>query len=301
MMLRKYIGVVLLWVAFAGVAAYAWQTNSVPCAKPIEYRIGTIDPRFGLSEEDVLKDIAKASELWSDAAGTPLFAYDPKGPVTINLIYDTRQQATEIAAKLTGVIDQTGRVAESVKQQYSSLQSSYNTADAEYERQVAQFNQAQSAYNDSVDYWNAKGGAPPKEYAKLSAQKRALTQQLSSIEAKRQEVNRLAREINALIDKYNLLVDHINANVEDINNNGLAGTQFEEGVYIQDEDGERIDIYQFDSKTTFLRVLAHELGHALGLDHVKGEDTIMNTINKGEIFELTAEDLAALSQQCDAK
>lgn len=298
MRLPKYIGVVLLWVAFAGVAAYGWQARYVPCQEPIEYRIGTIDPRFGLSDEQVLSDIAQAAALWSDARGTPLFAYNPKGAVAINLIYDTRQQATQKAAELNEAIDETGRVASSVKQQYSALQASYNAAVAEYERQVEEFNDAQSAYNERVDYWNDKGGAPPPEYAKLSAQKRALTQQLDALEAKRREVNRQADQVNALIDKYNLLVDHINTNVDEINNNGLVDTQFEEGVYTEDASGKRIDIYQFDTKTTFLRVLAHELGHALGLDHTEGSDSIMNPVNRGEGFALTAEDLAELAELC---
>lgn len=301
MRLPRYIGTVVLWVAFAGVAAYGWQgwqARYVPCQEPIEYRIGNIDPRFGLSDEEVLADIAKAAGLWSTAQGTPLFVHNPEGALAINLIYDTRQQATEKAAELSGVIDQTGRVAESVKQQYSALKAGYSTTEAQYERQVAEFNRAQAAYNEQVDYWNDRGGAPPQEFAKLSAQKRTLTQQLDAVEAKRQEVNRLAAEINALIDKYNLLVDRINDNVDAINNNGLVGTEFEEGTYISDASGTRIDIYQFDSKTAFLRVLAHELGHALGLDHVEGEESIMNPINRGEEFALTEEDLVALAEIC---
>lgn len=294
----KYIGTLLLWVAFAAVAAYAWQTHYVPCQEPIEYRLGTIDPRFKLSNEEVLNDIAKAADLWGTAQGKPLFVYDPEGALAINLIYDTRQQATQKAAKLSGVIDETGRVAESVKAQYSSLQNSYNTATAEYEKQVTAFNEAQSTYNERVEYWNAKGGAPPPEYAKLSTQKKALTQQLNAVEVKRQELNRLADETNALIDKYNLLVGRINTNVDAINNNGLVGTEFEEGVYVSDASGERIDIYEFESKTAFLRVLAHELGHALGLDHVQGADSIMNPVNRGEEFALTEKDLAALAEIC---
>lgn len=298
MMLRKYIGVVLLWVVFAGVAAYAWQARYLPCTEPIEYRIGTVDPRFNLSEAELLQDLERAGGLWSDAAGKKLFAYSPKGEVAINLIYDTRQQATEKAAELSEAIDATGRVAESVKAQYSALQSNYNAAQARYKEQALDFNEAQGAYNDRVEYWNDQGGAPPAEYAKLNAQKRELTQQLNALEAKRQEVNRLAGEINALISKYNLLVDRINENVEDINNNGLVGTQFEEGVYTQDASGKRIDIYQFDRKVSFLRVLSHELGHALGLGHNEGRESIMNPINQGKAFKLTAQDMESLQAEC---
>ncbi len=294
----KHAGTLVLWVVFVGVAAYAWQARYVPCEQPIEYRIGAVDPRFGMSEADFLQYIAQASELWGAAYGRPVFVYDPEGALAINFIYDTRQQATQKAAKLNQAIDETGRVAESVKQEYSSLQRSYYQAQSEYEAEVAAFNKAQAAYSERVAYYNSKGGAPPAEFAKLTAQRKALVSQLSVVEAKRQEVNRLAQQINALIDKYNLLVSHINANVDEINNSGLVGAEFEEGVYTQDAAGQRIDIYQFDSKTALKRVLAHELGHALGLGHNDGPDSIMSPVNASERFSLSAEDLAALGELC---
>jgi len=45
-------------------------------------------------------------------------------------------------------------------------------------------------------------------------------------------------------------------------------------------------------------VLAHEMGHALGLEHVADAQAIMYKINQGKRLSLTEDDIAALNAQC---
>jgi hypothetical protein len=299
--MRRF-GIVFVWsvawvILVAGVG-YFFYFEKLPCQTPIGYKIGTLDPRFGVTQSQFLQDINQASTIWGSAIDKKLFVYDPNGSLTINLVYDTRQAATQEAQTLTTAIDQTTNVADSVKQQYSALEQNYQTAQAAYNTQLAQLTQAQSAYNSSVDYWNKKGGAPAAQYATLQTQKSTLVDQQNALEAQRQQANNLATQINALIDKYNLLVDHINTNVSAINNDGLTGSEFEEGVYISDAQGTRINIYQFDNQTYFIRVLAHELGHALQLQHNSNPDSIMNPVNQSQSLVLSSQDLAELKTEC---
>jgi predicted Zn-dependent protease len=86
--------------------------------------------------------------------------------------------------------------------------------------------------------------------------------------------------------------------VHTINNNGLVGTQFEEGVYISDKEGKRINIYQFDNNIDLVRVLAHELGHSLRLQHNANTNSIMNPLNQGQDLSLSPEDLQELKTAC---
>jgi hypothetical protein len=290
----------LLWAVLLGFVGYlAYQHyHNLPCQNQIEYKIGALDPRFGVSQSTFLADIQQASSLWSNAEGKKLFEYNPQGSLTINLVYDDHQKITQQEDALTTNIDQNKQVADSVKQQFTSLRDQYNAAQAQYQADLAAFNQAQTDYTRQVTYWNEKGGAPPKEYAALQEQKNALSTQRASLEDERLKVNGLAEQVNALIDKYNLLVSHINTTVDAINNDGLTGTEFEEGVYISDDAGERINIYQFNSKTYFIRVLAHELGHSLGLGHNNGPDSIMNPVNQSKSLALSAQDIASLQAEC---
>jgi hypothetical protein len=296
--LKNILALALLGVVIYFALPYLPKT---PCKNPIEYKIGTIDPRFGVSVEEYKKDIAQASAIWGKAVGKTLFEYNPKGALTINLIYDSRQKITQQEKVLNNQISQTSGVADSVKQEYTSLENSYLQAKQSYEAELADYNQEQGGYNSQVEYWNSQGGAPEAEYAKLSAEKNRLQSKRSILEAERVRMNDLGSQINALIDKYNLLVAHINSNVSAINNDGLAGTQFEEGEYVRDVSGKRINIYQFENKTYFIRVLAHEMGHSLGLEHNNNPHSIMNPVNRKENLTLSADDLAELKTECGIK
>ena len=288
------------FVLFVFIGFYSYFQKG-PCETPIEYKIGAVDPRFGVSQGDFQNDINQASEIWGKAISKQLFKYDPNGSLIINLVYDTRQQITQKEKILNANIDQNSQTADSVKQQYSSLKEDYQIAQQEYTGQLARFNQAQDDYNNQVDYWNNAGGAPETEYNQLTIEKDNLLTQQNLLEQKRQQVNQLSDEINAFIDKYNLLVDNIKSDVSTINNDGLTGTQFEEGVYISDNSGTKINVYQFENKIDLVRVLAHELGHSMHLEHNTNPSSIMNPVNQNNNLILSPNDFQELKTECGLK
>src|SRR5579872_3716858 len=108
-------------IIFAGFLALLFFTVTTvtysPCDTPIPYRLGTVDARFGISNEDFSQDVANATLIWDNAEGKTLFSYNPKASLTISLIYDSRQQLTNEINNLQNNLDtQKGSIDQQIAQ-----------------------------------------------------------------------------------------------------------------------------------------------------------------------------------------
>src|SRR3990167_9750904 len=83
----------LLLLLIISVSAYYLATHLYyyPCAQPVIYRLGTIDPRFNLDNDAAYTNMRAAAALWNTAAAKTLFEADPGSRLTINFVYDARQ------------------------------------------------------------------------------------------------------------------------------------------------------------------------------------------------------------------
>lgn len=115
-------------------------------------------------------------------------------------------------------------------------------------------------------------------------------------------LNNTITSTNALGAEVNALVQELKLDVDTYNTTGMTrGEEFSEGEYIYDAEGKRINIYEFSDVTKLSRVLLHELGHAIQMDHVEEIGTIMYRLNEGENDTLTEADIAELKRACRVK
>lgn len=268
-----------------------------PCTSPITYKLGTVDAGFGLSEAKLKLSLDSASKIWTKGLDKDLFIYDKNGKVTINLIYDNRQKTTQQNTILKADISKTSQLADSLKKEYESLMKDLEVNKQLYSDELSIFATKQKSYSDQVDYWNNNGGAPADIYNNLAKERNALMGEQQILETKRLAINDSADKINSFIQKYNLLVGDVNENINEINK--VAGQEFQEGTY--DPNTDTINIYEFSTQDKLTRVLAHELGHALGVDHNTNPISIMYSLNKSNTLYLTKEDIADLKVVCKIK
>lgn len=271
-----------------------------PCSKPITYSIGSFDERFGISKEDFIESLIQSEAIWEDAADKNLFSYSATGTMKINLTYDYRQEATDKLSDVGGAISQDKEVYDRIKIEYEGYIREYDRKRLAYDRAVTEYNAAKKEYEEKVDYWNERGGAPQKEYRELQDEKERLNIEASKLDQKALELTSLSKKINASAADLNELAKKLNIKVRTFNVIGAStGEEFNEGEYIRDADGIRINVYQFESKAKLLRLLQHEFGHALGIDHVEDPNAVMYRLNSGNNDDvLTEKDKEALTAAC---
>src|SRR5258708_1974251 len=111
---------------------------SPPCSQPLPYKVGTIDSRFNLTQAQIVTRLGDAANLWNDAAGKTVLAYEPDNlhAMPVNFVYDSRQQTVSLGSK----IDSTEASQSTEREQLQALQTQFVSAQQAYAAAVSDFN-----------------------------------------------------------------------------------------------------------------------------------------------------------------
>lgn len=289
-----FIVALLATLIFSG--SYWYVQTAAICPVPLAYRLGAYDERFSLPPEEVKAVLKEVEASWEAAAGRDLFVYDEAAAFPVNFVFDERQRTAVSKEQLGEMLDDKERRGNETREKIESLQAEYDSLQAAYQTKVRSYNRRLAAYNDEVERTNAKGGASPAELAELAAQQQ-------SLRAEGAELEKNARGLNTLIDELNELGEYANTLLADYNE-GVAvynDRYGEAGAFTQGEFlGDSIAIYKYTNVSELKLVLAHEFGHALGIEHVEDSEAIMYYLLEQQPDELTlaSADIAAFVQVC---
>ncbi len=272
---RIFWSVVLVGLISWSIPNYPYIKTIVyssPCETPLTYRIDTVDPRFKISKEKFAQHLEKAEVIWEKNSPYNLFQNTPGGEISVNLVFDERQN-------LTNQINQLDNNLEIGQEDLQAQESEYN-------KLAASFRQKLDAFNKEVAYYNSEGGAPFSEYERLLKEQ----EELKSEGAKLDE---LAKKLNKTVSAFNQQVGNLNKTIDNLTT--TLEKKPEEGIYIGSE--KRIEIYFNVTESELVHTIAHEIGHALGINHNENERSIMYPFTTRELA-LSKDDQEALDKVC---
>ena len=283
-----------------------------PCAIPVHYALGEVDADFGLDRFTVGVALTEAVNLWQAETGTRLFLESAQtGVMQVNLLFDERQQDAVERRSLRSRLefDESDLVREqSVLQAWGER---IERNQAARERRAAGLQSRLAQHEADVAAWNAN------PQGRSESRQRALESEGAALRAELAELERIDVELNSDIEAYNRRAESARQRVADMRarveqyNSSAADAPVESGRYSYDpEQGRRIEVFRAASYDELVWVLAHELGHALGIGHVDEPGAVMHALlHEGGDLEpgrarpvaLSAADRAALVAICDGE
>jgi len=304
MKLLRYAGAALLSVGLLGAVWVVQQPGSIseqffdkPCSTPLAYTVGEVDPSFGITKEEFVQALQTGSNVWNEAAGKQVLVYDPSNPsaIPVHLVYDQRQENIRLGEHL----DSEKASLDTRRAEIERLDAIYTNAQNIYEKARTSYETAAASYQAEVARVNKSGGATPKEYERLQAQQ-------AQLQKDQEKLNSLADALNAAGKDLQIKVAALNESVKQVNSvvsffNTVSNKDFDAGKYVLTASSTKITIYSYSSKKELIFELAHEFGHALGMEHNDNPESIMFAYAKSETLSVSAEDLASLRSVCEIK
>jgi len=272
----KISALLLLLFVLMNCSRFGDGSGREACSLSFDYSIDTIDGRFNVTEQEVEAAVMHALELWAPAIDSLHVSRSKAGRNSIRFVYDERQEfwdrSVELKDNIVSGMDRINRL----KQERDRAEQQYTLKQGEHQQQVNAMNTSVDGLNEWIDEKNQSGGFGAQDIAALDRQKAVLEHSVETEQRLREELEQLEQVFQQLHDRVNRAITFSNQLTDHFNNEFGGSIDFDGGTYQGTGRRGVITVYQFDSNPELKVLLAHEIGHAMGLGHVENSRSIMN-------------------------
>lgn len=262
----------------------------------LRYKIGHIDPRFNISNEQLRNIAQQATDIWFMGTEKQFFVYDPNAKLTINLFYDQRQADTVARNTQITQIEQRRAYTDAEQLKLNQYESELTFYKQQIDQLKTNYKNKLDSYNHYVKYYNqSQQSGSQADLAHLKLQKQQLQYEQQQLQQQIDEFNQKVAVLNIQVDTVNQMNQQFNQSVDEFNRR-FKPRLFDKGLF----NGHEINIYEFQSNDDLRLTLAHEFGHALGLNHSEDPLSLMHPVlgqQNFKNFTLTDADLALLQNR----
>jgi len=290
-----------------------------------QVKIGEISNKYKdqLSQKQLYNLIQEIKAQFDRQLGYSVFEYSQNG-LPIDIVYVNESQKRKILTRYQEEMVSIQKQIELLDLQIADKRTPLNQNEKPLNDEANRLNQSIANLNSYIAKTNSTVSSLSKEQYQAIKQNVA-TEQSNIEKAKKifdekrtrhnrdlREFNRMISRHNSLIGKYNSLVIRIESLSESIvevkgkaigENITKVKTYSQAGQKIVQEENyskmEKIEIYGFDGNMNQLKaVLAHEIGHLVGVNHIEKKGALMNPIlqsNQIAKMTLTQDDIKAFN------
>ena len=289
-----------------------------------EVRIGKIDSEYKdrVTKEQLRNILKEIENTLESQLNMNIFDYSNKGK-EINLTYlPPSRLEKQIERKVKRLKDKEKKIND-LNKYFPSKQEEIDTLKHEVEYENTLVNQKVKVYNDYVKNINQNKNLTTSEFNKikeeLKQKKKILNTDIRIFKKKQSQYKRLINQYNQKINSYNYHINVFNqlSNEIEVMSRSFKKvkgmtfgikevklkTVYKNGQQIrQKEENQtmnKIEIYGFSSLNELKAILAHEIGHLVGISHIYTNGALMNPIlqkNQIENLFLTKEDIKAFKK-----
>ena len=292
----------MIWITGRATGGTFSLAEQAPCDRPHTWAVGEIDTRFAITEQDVRNAMRKAETAWTSAAGFPVTEESENPEIIINFNYAREQEIADSELRAREEIRTEQNQIDQLQNRYEIRREDFDRRSKVYVSLAEETTSKLSTLNSWVAEKNQTGGFTEQNVNEYEQRKADTERMQQRVLNERAELDRMAELINRKSDRLNVMIGRNNQLIDQYNENFAGENRFTKATYQRNGDGGIITVNQFLSKNELPLILAHELGHAMGLNHVENPKSVMFRRMGGQQYyphiQLTEEDILALQNRC---